>query len=64
MPGARLDSKSMAQRAAQEVTAGEAVAIGSGLPTAIPSTLPADTGVGVLWEHGAVGYRTRCGGIM
>lgn len=64
MPGARLDSKSMAQRAAQEVTAGEAVAIGSGLPTAIPSTLPSNTGVWFLSETGAVGYRASSAGMM
>ena len=64
MPGARLDSKSMAQRAAQEITAGEAVAIGSGLPTAIPSTLPADSGVWFLSETGAVGYRASSAGMM
>ena len=64
MPGARLDSKNMAQRAAQEITAGEAVAIGSGLPMAIPSTLPADTGVWLLSETGAVRYRASSPGMM
>lgn len=54
----------MAQRAAQEVTAGEAVAIGSGLPTVIPSTLPSDTGVWFLSETGAVGYRAGSAGMM
>ena len=57
MPGARLDLTSMARRAAQEIQAGETVAIGSGLPTAIPATVPAGSGVWFLSESGAVGYR-------
>ena len=64
MPGARLDSKSIAQRAVQEIKAGEVVAIGSGLPAAIPSTLPADSGVWFLSESGAVGYRSGSAGLM
>ena len=55
MPGARLDSTSMARRAAQEIQAGAAVAIGPGLPAAIPSALSGG-GVWFLAESGAVGY--------
>ena len=57
MPGSKLDLTSMARRAAQEIQAGETVAIGSGLPTAIPATVPAGSGVWFLSESGAVGYR-------
>ena len=57
MPGARLDSTSIARRAAQEIQAGEMVAIGSGLPTAVPAAVPAGSGVWFLSESGAVGYR-------
>ena len=57
MPGARLNSISMARRAAQEILAGETVAIGSGLPAAIPAEVPAGSGVWFLSESGAVGYR-------
>lgn len=63
MPGAKLDPTSMACRAAQEVRAGEAVAIGSGLPAAIPSTLSANTGAWMLSESGAVGYRPSGSGL-
>ena len=57
MPGARLDPKSMVLRAAQEIRAGETVAIGSGLAAALPSAVPSGTGVWFLTESGAIGYR-------
>ncbi len=63
MPGARLDSTSMARRAAQEIRAGETVAVGSGLPAAIPAAVPAGSGVWFLSESGAVGYRPSAGGL-
>ena len=64
MPGAKLDPTSMARRAAQEVRAGEAVAVGSGLPIAIPSdTLPSTPEPGCLSESGAVGYRPGSSGM-
>ena len=63
MPGAKLDPTSMARRAAQEVRAGEAVAVGSGLPIAIPSTLSINTGAWMLSESGAVGYRPGSSGM-
>ena len=52
MPGAKLDDISMARRAAQEIRAGEAVAIGSGLPAAIPTALPP-------WQRSMVPVRER-----
>ncbi len=58
MPGAKLDQTSMARRAAQEIRAGDTVAIGSGLPASIPAVVPANSGVWFLAENGAVGYRT------
>ena len=57
MPGVRLNSTSIARRAAQEIRAGEAVAIGSGLPAAVPGAIPAGSGVWFLAESGAIGYR-------
>ena len=64
MPGPRprLDSTSMARRAAQEIRGGEAVAIGSGLPVGIPSTLPSGSAVWFLSESGAIGYHPDGGG--
>ena len=56
MPGTRLDPTSMARRAAQEIQAGDAVAIGSGLPAAIPAAVPANSGVWFLDENGAIGF--------
>ena len=56
MPGARLDPTSMARRAAQEIRAGEAVAIGSGLPAEVPSIVPSGSAVWFLSETGAAGY--------
>ncbi len=64
MRGARLDSTNMARRAAQEIQAGEAVAIGSGLPSAVPSAVPAGSGVWFLSESGAVGYRPSAEGMF
>ena len=46
----------MARRAAQEILAGDAVAIGSGLPSSIPHVVPAGSGVWLVSENGAVGY--------
>ena len=57
MPGARLDSTSMARRAAREIQAGEAVAIGLGLPAHVPAAVPEGSGVWFLSESGIVGYR-------
>ena len=57
MPGDRLDPRKMALRAAQEIRSGETVAVGPGLPSAIPGALPAGSGAWVLAESGAVGYR-------
>ena len=57
MPREKLDQAKMARRAAQEIQAGETVAIGSGLSTAIPAEVPAGSAVWFLSESGAVGYR-------
>ena len=57
MPGDRLDPRKMALRAAQEIRSGETAAIGSGLAAAISGTVPAGSGVWLLSESGAVGYR-------
>ena len=62
MPGARLDSTSMARRAAQEIQAGDTAAIGSGLPAVIPAAVPAGSGVWFLSESGAIGYRPDSSG--
>ena len=62
MPGARLDATSMARRAAQEIRAGEAVAIGPGLPVEIPSVVPPGSAVWFLSESGAAGYNGNVSG--
>ena len=64
MPGARLDSKSMARRAAQEIQAGQTVAVGSGLPSDVPGAVPAGSGAWFLSESGAVGYLPGAGGML
>ena len=46
----------MARRASQEINGGDTVAIGSGLPAEIPSTLPTESAVWFLSESGVVGY--------
>ena len=56
MPGIKLTPHQMACRAAQEIRGGEAVAIGPGLPSAIPAAVPVGSGVWFLSETGAVGY--------
>ena len=61
MPGDRLDSQTMAQRAAQEIRPGEAAAIGTGLAAAVPSAVPPGSGAWLLAESGAVGYRPATG---
>ncbi len=64
MPGARLDSTSMARRAAQEIQAGEAVAVGSGFPSAVAGAVPPGSGVWFLAESGAIGYRSGAEGMF
>ena len=63
MPGKRLDSTSMARRAAQEIRAGEMVAVGPGLPSAIPAAVPPGSGAWFLSENGVVGYRPGGAGL-
>ena len=57
MPGDRLDPRSMALRAAQEIQPGDAVAIGPGLPASIPAVVQPESGIWFVAESGAVGYR-------
>ena len=57
MPGEKLDLAMMARRAAQEIRAGEVVAIGPGLPATVPSAVPVGSGVWFLSESGAIGHR-------
>ena len=54
----------MVRRAAQEIRAGEAVAVGSGLPIDVPGAVPAGSGVWFLAESGAVGYRSGAEGMF
>ena len=63
MPAERLIQSKMALRAAQEIRAGDVVAIGSGLPSAIPAAVSDGSGVWFLSESGAVGYRPASSGI-
>ncbi len=57
MPPERLFHSRMALRAAEEIIAGEAVAIGPGLPSAVPAAVPTGSGAWFLSDSGAVGYR-------
>ena len=58
MPGNRLDSQKLALRAAQEIQPGETAAVGSGLASAIPRAVPEGSGIWLLAESGAIGYRS------
>ena len=53
----------MARRAAKEIQAGDAVAVGPGLPAAVPGAVPAGSGVWFLSESGAIGYRPNAEGM-
>ena len=53
----------MARRAAKEIQAGDAVAVGLGLPAAVPGAVPAGSGVWFLSESGAIGYRPNAEGM-
>ena len=64
MPGDRLDPGKMALRAAQEIRPGETVALGSGLPAAIPGAVPRGSGTWLLSESGAVGFRPAASGAV
>ena len=57
MPGAKLGRSQMARRAAQEMRPGEAVALGPGLPGLIGQESLASSGVWLISDSGAVGYR-------
>lgn len=61
MPGDRLDPQKMAQRAAQEIRSGEAVAVGTGMAAAVPAAVPLGSGAWLLAETGAIGYRPANG---
>ena len=64
MPGDRLTPEMMARRAAQEIRAGETVAVGPGIPVAIPTVVPVGSGVWFLSESGALGYRPSSSGSL
>ena len=57
MPGDRLNPAQIAARASQEIRPGNAVAIGSGMPSVIPEAVPAGSAAWFLAESGVVGYR-------
>ena len=57
----RLDPESHAQRVAEELHPGEAVALGSGLPCSVVSVVPEACGIRFLADSGAFGYRPRDG---
>ena len=62
MTAARLDSSSMARRLAGELRAGEAVALGPGLPCLLPSETPVINGVWFIADSGAVRYHSSATG--
>ena len=64
MPGDRLDRQKMAQRAAQEIKPGEAVAVGTGLAAEISRVVPPGSGAWLLAESGAIGYRPAAGSVV
>ncbi len=53
----RVDSKSMAQRVAQEFYPGELIGLGPGLPSLLPGAVSQDARVTFLADSGALGYR-------
>ena len=55
----KLDSSQMALRVAQELTSGEAVALGLGLPTLLPGVVSPDSGVLFVSESGGLGYQMQ-----
>ena len=55
----KLDSSQMALRVAQELTSGEAVALGLGLPTLLPGVVSPGSGLLFVSESGVVGYQMQ-----
>ena len=62
----KLDNRSLARRVAQELRAGEVIALGAGLPTLVPHEVlqqaPNPAGVLFLADSGALGYRVYASG--
>ena len=54
----RLDTKTMARRAAREISSGQVIALGPGLPSSVPQEVPAGTGVWFLAHTGILTYGT------
>ncbi|MSQ06680.1 MAG: 3-oxoacid CoA-transferase subunit A [Dehalococcoidia bacterium] len=55
-PAQRLSDDQIARRVARELSPGQVVALGFGLPGLVPGVLPERTGVFCLSESGALGY--------
>lgn len=55
---ARLDSSKMIRRVTNELRAGEATALGPGLPCLLPQETQASNGVWFIADSGAVGYHS------
>jgi len=55
----RISELSLVQRAAQELSGGQLVALGPGLPTQIPGVLPRQGAIWFLADSGALGYVTQ-----
>ena len=53
----RLDSSQMALRVAQELTSGDVVALGLGMPILLPEVVSRGSGVLLVSESGALGYQ-------
>lgn len=57
-----IDEVSLAQRVAQELSPGEVVGLGPGLPSLIPDYMPQGHGVIFVADSGVVGYRRLASG--
>ena len=59
----RLDHSNMVRRAAAELRAGEAVALGPGLPGLLPAQASASNAVWFLSDNGVMGYQAAAGAL-
>ena len=57
MPGKPLEPADMVRRAAQELTSGAVVALGSGIPCYLAGEMPTTSGVWFLADSGLVGFQ-------
>ncbi|HLF03941.1 MAG TPA: CoA-transferase, partial [Dehalococcoidia bacterium] len=62
-PAQRLSDDLIARRVAREISPGQVVALGPGLPGLLPPLLPAQSGIFCLSEGGVLGYANSAQGL-